>query len=50
MNELYYVYHTQSMENCISNLLELYNLNENIFDNNYRFKQVLLKYQNDEIN
>lgn len=44
--ELYYVYHTQSMEWCIANLLELNNLTENIFDKNWRLKQIMLKGPN----
>lgn len=39
--ELYYVYHTQDMEWCVSNLLEIYNYNEKIFDKNYRLKESL---------
>lgn len=41
--ELYEVYHTQDVEWCISNLLELYDLDENFLDNNYRFKYYLQK-------
>jgi hypothetical protein len=33
--KLYEVYHTQDIEWCISNLLELYGLTEDYFDNNY---------------
>lgn len=43
INELYYTYHTQSMEWCVDNLLELFNLNENIFDKNWRLKQEMKK-------
>lgn len=43
INELYYTYHTQSMEWCIDNLLNLYNLNENIFDKNWRLKEIIKK-------
>ena len=39
--ELYYVYHTQDMEWCVSSLLELYNLDENFFDKNYRLKEFI---------
>lgn len=41
--ELYEVYHTQDVEWCISNLLELYDLDENFLDNNYRFKYYLME-------
>ena len=41
--ELYEVYHTQDIEWCISNLLDLYNLTEYYFDNNYRFKYYLME-------
>lgn len=41
MNEVFYTYHTQDPEWCISNLLELNNKSEEYFDNNYRLKQVM---------
>lgn len=41
MNEVFYPYHTQGLEWCISNLLELNNLPEEYFDNNYRLKQIM---------
>lgn len=41
MNEVYYSFHTQGLEWCISNLLELNNLPEEYFDKNYRLKQVM---------
>ena len=41
--DLYYVYHTQSMEWCIENLLELNGLTENIFDKNWRLKETIRK-------
>lgn len=41
MNEVFYPYHTQDPEWCISNLLELNNKSEEYFDNNYRLKQVM---------
>ena len=41
--ELYYVYHTQDMEWCLNNLLELYNFDEKLFDKNYRLKEVIKK-------
>lgn len=39
--ELYYVYHTQSMEWCVENILELFVLNENVFDKNWRLKNII---------
>lgn len=39
--EVYYVYHTQDLEWCISNLLELYGYSSDIFDPNYRLKEVI---------
>lgn len=44
VNELYYTYHTQNMEWCVENLLELFNYNENIFDKNWRLKEAIKKY------
>ena len=41
MNSVYYVYHTQDPEWCINNLLELNGLDDNIFDNNYRLKEII---------
>lgn len=41
MNELYYTYHTQDPEWCISNLLELNHLTEDVFDNNYRLREAM---------
>ena len=41
LNDLYYAYHTQDIEFCVSNLLELQGLTEDIFDKNYRLKQVI---------
>lgn len=41
LNKLYYVYHTQDLEWCISNLLELNGLTEDYFDNNYRLKAII---------
>lgn len=41
LNELYSVYHTQDMEWCIANLLELNDLTEDIFDKNKRLKEVI---------
>ena len=42
--ELYQIYHTQDPEWCVKSLLELYDLNEDFFDLNYRLKQVMKKY------
>ena len=44
MFELYHVYHTQDLEWCVKSLLELYNLDENYFDSNYRLKQVMKRH------
>ena len=41
MDEVYYTFHTQDPEWCIQNLLELYNLTEDYFDNNYRLKVII---------
>ncbi len=41
MNDVYYSFHTQDPEWCISSLLDLNNLNENIFDNNKRLKEII---------
>ena len=41
LNKLYYVYHTQDLEWCISNLLELNGLTEDFVDNNYRLKAII---------
>lgn len=40
---LYYVYHTQDMEWCVSSLLDIYGYNERIFDKNYILLQQLRK-------
>ena len=45
LNRIYYAYHTQDLELCVSNLLELQGLNEDIFDNNLRLKSIILKKQ-----
>ena len=46
MNEVYYSFHTQDPEWCVQSLLEINNLNENIFDNNYRLKQIIKEKDN----
>lgn len=43
MNDLYYAYHTQDPEWCVRNILELKNITEKYFDNNYRLKEVMKK-------
>ena len=43
VRELYYVYHTQDMEWVIANLLELFDLTEDIFNPNYRLKMIMIK-------
>lgn len=46
MNDVYYVYHTQDPEWCIKNLLEINNLDERVFDKNYRLKEIIKKKRN----
>ena len=41
MNEVYYSFHTQDPEWSIRNLLEINNLDEDIFDNNLRLKMAI---------
>lgn len=41
MNAVYYVFHTQDPEWCIQSLLDLNNLTEDIFDNNFRLKKLI---------
>ena len=41
MNDVYYAYHTQDPEWCIGSLLELNHLDENVFDGNYRLKELI---------
>ncbi len=43
MNDIYYSFHTQDPEWCVQNLLELNEYTEDIFDNNFRLKQVMKK-------
>ena len=45
MNDVYFVFHTQDSEWCIQSLLEMNNLTENIFDNNFRLKQIIKEKQ-----
>lgn len=49
LNKLYYTYHTQSEEWVVSSLLELNDLSEDIFDNNFRLKQLIIKLNNDKL-
>lgn len=46
MNDVYYSFHTQDPEWCIQSLLEINNLSENIFDNNYRLKEIIKREDN----
>ena len=48
MNEVYFTFHTQAPEWCIQNLLEINNLPEEIFDNNFRLKAVMREKQESE--
>ena len=41
MNAVYYSFHTQDPEWCISSLLDLNDLNEDVFDNNLRLKKII---------
>ncbi len=41
MNSVYYSYHTQDPEWCINSLLNLNGLTQDIFDNNFRLKQII---------
>ena len=43
MNDVYYSFHTQDPEWCIRSLLEINHLDERIFDNNYRLKEIIKK-------
>ena len=42
MNDVYYSFHTQDPEWCVRSLLEMSNLNEDIFDKNIRLKEVIM--------
>lgn len=44
MNELYYSFHTQDPEWVVESLLELYKLDPNYLDKNYRLKKVMESY------
>ena len=41
LNDVYYSFHTQDMEWCVQNLLEMNGRSEDIFDNNLRLKAVI---------
>lgn len=41
MNEVYYSFHTQDPEWCIKSLLDINNLDDDIFDNNLRLKKII---------
>lgn len=43
LKRMYYVYHTQSEEYVVRSILEIKNLDEDIFDKNKRVKSFLLK-------
>ena len=43
MSDLYYSFHTQDPEWCVRSMLEMLNLTENVFDNNYRLKEQIAK-------
>ena len=45
LNNLYYVYHTQDMEWVVKSLLNQIGESEDIFDNNLRLKEVILKLE-----
>ena len=46
MNDLFYSFHTQDPEWCVKSMLNLADLNESIFDNNFRLKQVIRESDN----
>lgn len=46
MNALYYSFHTQDTEWCVRSMLEMINFTEDIFDNNYRLKELIEKNGN----
>lgn len=41
LNRVYYVFHTQDMEWCIDNLLEMIGCDEGVFDKNKRLKKII---------
>ena len=41
LNDLYLPYHTQDPEWCVQNLLEINNLDEDVFDKNERLKKIM---------
>ena len=46
MNNVYFSFHTQDPEWCVQSLLEINNLSEEVFDNNYRLKQIIKSREN----
>ena len=49
MNEVYFTFHTQDPEWCVQSLLEINCLHEEIFDNNFRLKEVMREKQEFEL-
>ena len=45
LNDVYYTFHTQDMEWCVRSLLEMNNLDEEIFDKNLRLKKIIAESQ-----
>ncbi|MBQ8139793.1 MAG: antitoxin [Lachnospiraceae bacterium] len=43
LNDVYFSFHTQDPEWCVRNLLEINNISEDIFDNNCRFKNLIIQ-------
>lgn len=41
MNDVYYTFYTQDPEWCIASLLDISELDENIFDNIFRLKEAI---------
>ena len=41
LNDLYYTFHTQDPEWCIESLIEINNLDKDIFDKNHRLKNII---------
>lgn len=42
LNDVYYSFHTQDPEWCVRSLLEMSDLNEDVFDKNIRLKEVIM--------
>ena len=45
LNGVYYTFHTQDPEWCLQSLLQINNLGEEIFDNNFRLKSVIAAHE-----